>query len=128
MNIIKPFDEEIEKIKNLKNIIFNTNDMRFPSNFDLSHPQSLSWFVIILRLKWKWYISKLSYHLMMNERKQFSENQLNDYMIPQISLIEDKIKNFIKYWPIKKTWSNIEKTEIKSRKNWNIQIMKENIY
>ena len=96
MNMMKPFDiGNVEEIKNkLHGIIFNMSDMRFPSDFSLENPESLRWFVDNIKLKMENEIfSKLEFgHLMMNERKLFIENQLREYIEPQIKLIKDKIK------------------------------------
>ena len=98
MNIMKPFDiSNIEEIKeNLKNIKFNFN--QFPQDFSLSDPKSLKWFVENIKIKIEREIfDKMELgQVMMSERKAFIENDLYEYIIPQVTLIQDKTRQISK--------------------------------
>ena len=65
-----------------------------PADFDLANPDSLRWFVENIKMKIEQQIfAKISLgHQLMNERREFIENQLNEFMIPQKQIIADKVK------------------------------------
>lgn len=96
LNVMKEFKvdeigqyENWKQLKKAKNISFEV-----PNDFDLMNPISLQWFIENIKLKIERQIfDKMELgNLLMNERREFIENQMNEYMLPQKQMIRDKVK------------------------------------
>eukprot|EP01083_Nonionella_stella_P035120 95929_1 len=95
--LMKPYEneKEVQQMKDALERIRPVFDIgNLPNDFSLKDPSSLKWFVenVKERMEEEMF-SKLELgHLLMDERKQFIENQMKDYVVPQTQLIQDRLQ------------------------------------
>merc|ERR1712176_1007010 len=72
-----------------------SNSFELGKDFDFSDPESLKWFIqnVKIRMFEQGIFEKMELgQMLMNERREFIENQMAEYMLPSQQMMQDKIK------------------------------------
>lgn len=97
INLVKPFEmTEIEEVgRNLKALLRSFKTL--PSDFSISNVDSLRWFLdnVKERVEREVFEKMDVVHLLMDERRHFIETQTEEYIAPQIQVIEGRVGQIV---------------------------------